>query len=443
MIRKTIWFIFTVFLIVLISSGFTNAARPYAGVVLNALMEAVPDTDVIEELLPEFEKKTGIKVNFEKVQYMTMHEKLVPQLIAPEGSGSYDFLEVDNYWVGEFVSGGWLFPIDDRIASTPSVSLENYIPSLVDLVGVVDGVAYMLPMWTYPFGLVYRKDIVDSPEFQNAYQQKFGRPWRIPQSVPEYAEVVKLAKEVTPPGVYGCAMQAARIDPIVMEWINYLFSMGGDVYDRTTWEPVINNEAGVKALEIYVDLVKNAAQPGATGSNFDDMANVFSQGRAVFAIAHNFLMFWLEDPTVSKVAGKIEFTVMPGGRGQLGAWGWAIPKSSPNPDAAWEFISWVESKEIAYKRAMAGGMPTQGWIYDDPEFLKKYPWQKVGKKIIAQAKPLPIISRSTQMVEIIGENLSAAVIGELTPREALDRAARQLAELAEEDPMIQKRLASK
>lgn len=431
-------------LIIIMVSFFSHmvvaAEKPYAGITLHTLMEEVLDTTVVKDLLPEFEKNTGMKVDIEAVQYMTMHEKLLPNLIAPEGSGSYDFLQVDSYWVGEFVSAGWLIPLDEWIKAEPTISNGKYIQSLWEMTGELEGIAYMLPQWTYPFGLVYRKDIVNSSEFQKAYKEKFGREWRIPQSIPEYAEVAKLAAKVAPPGVAGCAMQAARIDPIVMEWTNYLYSMGGDIYDRSTWKSIINNPIGIEAARIYKDLVDNAAQPGATGANFDDMFNTFAQGKAVFAISHNFLMSELEDPTKSKVAGKIEFAPVPGKGGQLGGWGWAIPRSSPNPEAAWEFLKWVESDKIAYQRAMAGGMPCQEWIYRDKYFLEKYPFQKVGRQIIAMGTPQPIISQSTEMIEIVGEHLSAMVIGDLSPVEAMNKAAAKLNELSRKDPMVKKML---
>ena len=45
-------------------------------VTLHALMEDVPETHIIEGMLPEFQKETGIKVEFEKVNYGDMHDKL-------------------------------------------------------------------------------------------------------------------------------------------------------------------------------------------------------------------------------------------------------------------------------------------------------------------------------------------------------------------------------
>lgn len=48
---------------------------------------------------------------------------------------------------------------------------------------------------------------------------------------------------------------------------------------------------------------------------------------------------------------------MPGGHGLTGSWSWGLPVSSPNPDAGWEFIKWVESPDVAMRRALAGGVP--------------------------------------------------------------------------------------
>ena len=81
---------------------------------IRILMEAVPDTRYIQDLLPQFEEQSGIDVEIEAISYIDMHSKLVPQLISPQGS--YDLIVVDFYWVGEFTKAGWLMPLDDLVA---------------------------------------------------------------------------------------------------------------------------------------------------------------------------------------------------------------------------------------------------------------------------------------------------------------------------------------
>jgi ABC-type glycerol-3-phosphate transport system substrate-binding protein len=426
----------TTLCLVLVAGTSFAADKPYAGTTLNVLMEAVPDSDSSEPLLPEFEAQTGIKVVFEKVVYTIMHEKLIPQLMAGKGNGTYDLLQVDNYWVGEFVKAGWLLPIDDYLKKTPEINLDDYIESVVDMFTVGDQ-TWFVPQWTYPFGLVYLKDIINDPEYHAFYEKKTGKQWAFPpKDLFEYAEMAKAAKEFTPDGMYGSAMQGAKIDPLVMEFSNYVYALGGGYYDRKTWKSNFNSPEGINALKVYKDLVENAAQPGASGANFDDAFNVFGQGKACFAITHNFLMPWLLDKTKSAVADRVEFTPLPGG-GLHGGWAWAIPVSSPHPDATWEFIKWLETKEVQKARGMGGGMPTIKWIYEDEEFLDKYSFQRKAGDVIATATALPIISQSTRMVEIVGENASIAMIGDITIEQAAKRIADELDEIVEDDPLVE------
>ena len=64
----------SLFLFFLISIFSFNAKA----VTLNAIMENVPDTLFIQELLPDFKAKTGIDVEFEIMGYGEMHPKMIP-----------------------------------------------------------------------------------------------------------------------------------------------------------------------------------------------------------------------------------------------------------------------------------------------------------------------------------------------------------------------------
>ena len=87
----------------LVAGGAPARADP---ITLHALMEDVPESQIIEAMLPEFEKETGIKVQFQRLVYSEMHDKLVTQLTGQ--SSYYNVLEVDFLWAGEFPEAGWL-----------------------------------------------------------------------------------------------------------------------------------------------------------------------------------------------------------------------------------------------------------------------------------------------------------------------------------------------
>ncbi|WP_374371049.1 sugar ABC transporter substrate-binding protein [Dongia sp.] len=398
---------------------------------VNILMEGVPDTQFVKDLIPEFTKETGIEVNLEVVNYAEMHTKLVPQLVAPKGS--YSAIVVDFYWVGEFAKAGWMQPLDDRIKAD-NVDTSVYIPALMDLVGQVDGTTYMLPFYNYAMGLTYRTDLLADAKNQADFKAKYGMDLKVPATWDEYLKQVEF---FTKDGMHGVVNQGLRPDPIAMEWSNYLFANGGEYHDAD-WNPTLNNEIGIKAVEQYKTAIDKFGPVGSASFSFDEAFNVMAQGKAYSYITYNFFRPAYDDPSKSAVVGKVEIMPVPGptpdkGGSLNGAWGWAIPKSSPNPDAAWTFLKWVESKEIAKKRALAGGSPTRTDVFDDPDLNAKYAYFPALKQMLLTSHNFPVFTYTPQLVEVLGRELSLAVAGEKSAADALAAIEAEMAELAKKD----------
>jgi hypothetical protein len=91
-------------------------------------------------------------------------------------------------------------------------------------------------------------------------------------------------------------------------------------------------------------------------------------------------------------------------------------------------VRWVESPDVAMRRALAGRLPPQQAPYETQDVLAKYPWLPQAGDMITSGKGLPAITKQTQLVEIVGRRMAEAVAG--TPaQEAMDAAAKELAEL--------------
>ncbi|MDJ0930727.1 hypothetical protein [Breoghania sp.] len=69
-------------------------------------------------------------------------------------------------------------------------------------------------------------------------------------------------------GVAGAAMQGQKDDPNAMEFSNYLFAAGGDYLDGD--DIVLNSDAGVTTLDLYVDAIQNAAQISALSATLNN-----------------------------------------------------------------------------------------------------------------------------------------------------------------------------
>ncbi|MGH6931544.1 MAG: ABC transporter substrate-binding protein [Dongiaceae bacterium] len=402
---------------------------------INILMETVPDTQFIKDLLPEFKAESGIDVEIEAISYIDMHSKLVPQLSST--AGTYDAIVVDFYWVAEFTKAGWLMPLDELIKQD-NVDTSVYVPSLMSLVGRVNDVTYMLPFYNYSMGIIYRKDLLADPNEQAAFKAKYGADLKIPATWDEYKQQVEFfSRDTDSDGkvdFFGTINQGQRGDCICMQWSNYLYANGGQYHDAN-WKATFNDAAGLKAIE---DFKNDIAKHGPVGSEsfcFDEANSVFAQGKAYSFVTFNILLSGFDDPASSQVVGKADIAPNPIG-GLNGGWGWAIPHSSPNKEAAWKFLKWVESKDTVKKRSLAGGAPTQAWVFDDPDVVAKRPYMDKLRILVATAQEFPTFTYTVEFVEVLGRELNLAVTGQKDAQEALDTAAEELDKLAKKDGLL-------
>lgn len=395
-------------------------------IVLRALMEDVPETQIIEKMLPEFEKQYHIKVQFEKIGYGDMHDKLVSQLI--QSQSYYNLLEVDFLWAGEFSKAGWLTDLTPEVKKS-NFDMAAFIPATVSLINVTPNKTTLIPMYNYSMGLIYRTDVLQDEKIKNAYQAEFKKPLEQPKTLEEYVALAKFIKKNS--DMAGAAMQGQRGDPNSMEFSNYLFASGG-AYVDDKGKSALNSPAGNKAMTLYADAIKNAAQTGALSATLDDTVRLMCSGKAFSMLTYWWMLPQLDNATTCPaVAGKLALTTVPGGHGESGGWGWGIPKnvSDKEKQAAWTFIQWVQSKEVTTARALQGHAPVRADVYENAEVLKKYPYYKDALNIVASGKSFPVFSYSAQYEDVLGTQLSLLGSGENTVDKSLKSASDQLDKL--------------
>ncbi|MEF3090302.1 extracellular solute-binding protein [Raoultella scottii] len=395
-------------------------------IVLRALMEDVPETQIIEKMLPDFEKQYHIKVQFEKIGYGDMHDKLVSQLI--QSQSYYNLLEVDFLWAGEFSKAGWLTDLTSDVKKS-NFNMSAFIPATVSLINVTANKTSLIPMYNYSMGLIYRTDVLQDEKLKSAYQTEFKKPLEQPKTLEEYVSLAKFIKKNS--DMSGAAMQGQRGDPNSMEFSNYLFASGG-AYIDDKGKSALNSPAGNKAMTLYADAIKNAAQTGALSATLDDTVRLMCSGKAFSMLTYWWMLPQLDNATTCPaVAGKLALTTVPGGHGESGGWGWGIPKnvSDKEKQAAWTFIQWVQSKEVTTARALQGHAPVRADAYENAEVLKKYPYYKDALNIVASGKSFPVFSYSAQYEDVLGTQLSLLASGENTVDKSLKSASDQLDKL--------------
>ena len=83
--------------------------QKYTGTTINLAVQKHTATDAIQQLSPNFEQQTGIKVNFEQIPQQQMDQKQRTDLAT--GTGSYDVM---GWFLNpEYVENEWVRPIDE------------------------------------------------------------------------------------------------------------------------------------------------------------------------------------------------------------------------------------------------------------------------------------------------------------------------------------------
>ena len=107
---------------------------------------AGPNADDQAALLNQFENETGIRVRMDAIDYFQLHQKQTLNLSGK--TGAYDLIFAQEVWLPEYVSSGYLLPLDDFVKdeslSRKDFDLQDFNPNLIRI-ETIQGKLYGLP----------------------------------------------------------------------------------------------------------------------------------------------------------------------------------------------------------------------------------------------------------------------------------------------------------
>jgi len=401
-------------------------AKPFEGVKLTVINWGLPQITYIKKHIPEFEKRTGAKVDLKVYSETDVRSKVVLDLATK--AGEYQVVEVDNNYVPELVENGWLVPLGPYIK--PEYHLEDVLKSYI-ATNSWKGKLYALPIYAESTNLFYRKDW---------FEEDGIKP---PETMEELEEAAKHFTNSAKKR-YGIALRGLRGEGMnVYIWAGFLRAFGGKFLDEN-WEPVLNSVEGIKATTFYKKLLIEYAPPGASSFSWDHVASALAHERAAMIIdatdIYNVVME--KNP---EVIDKIGYAMVPEGpKGRypsVFSSGWGISKWTTERErkAAAEFMQWATSKEmqIGMTKEMGILSPTYASVVDSPiyrEQYKKMPkptWGTILSKSVEIALPdyRPRIPEWRRMGDIIGIWLEKIFVEEVNVQEGLNKAVEEVRKL--------------
>ncbi|MGH3978294.1 MAG: ABC transporter substrate-binding protein [Pseudonocardiaceae bacterium] len=328
------------------------------------------------------------------------------QLLAVElnaGIDEFDILDLDLIWTGEFAENGWLVDLEDLRTEIEEVSLPGPVQS-----AIWDGRLWAAPFTTDAGLLYYRTDLVDKPPA--TWQQLMDLGLRIGEAE----------------GIAPFVADGAQYEGMVVQYLEYFWGAGGDVFDSDCTAVMFQEEPALRAAEFMQTAFRNGFYaPGFDTMTLNGAEDVFRSGQAVFLRGWPYMYRQVNDPdSGSRVAGKVGIAPLPtfDGKGTataLGGHNLAVSRFSRNVDAATEFVRFVSTspqvqRHLAERHSLA---PTMASVYDD---LAGDPLMKQLARVLPQANTRPSTPQWTTISEEVQQQIFAAYTGDKDPEAAVD-----------------------
>jgi multiple sugar transport system substrate-binding protein len=322
-----------------------------------------------------------------------------------------------------FGKGKWLEDLRPYLADAsltpPDYDFEDFSKAGITYATQADGRIDTLPAFIDYWIVYWNKELFDAKNI--AYPTN-------------YDELLEAAKALHDPanGVYGWVSRGLK-NANTPVWTSLL--LGWDLASvNDAGELQTTTEEAVKAAELYTELNSKYAPPGVSGFNWYECQSNFMQGNVAMWFDGIGFAPPLEDPTKSRVVGKVGYGVTPAGpraqhAGMFGT-GLGISAFPDQKGAAYYYSVWATSKENqARLLANGAGSPARTSAYQDKEALASLtvPMDWVDALIESGkiGRPgLPVIIPVTEFRDVFGVALTN-MIGGADPRAELEKATEQ------------------
>ncbi|AYY13493.1 sugar ABC transporter substrate-binding protein [Actinobacteria bacterium YIM 96077] len=380
--------------------------------------EANPDIDVQFVSLPENEARAKITAS------------------VATGGGEFDVVMISNYETAMWAENGWLVNLQPYADATDNYDTGDFIEPVRESLSV-DGDMYSVPFYGESSFLVYRTDLFDEAGLEMPEQPTW-------EDVREFAATIDAEYDdvdgICLRGLAGWGENLAPLNTVI-------HTFGGRWFDKD-WNAQLTSPEVSRAVEFYVDLLRDHGQAGAATSGYADCGTRYAQGRAGMWYDATAMVNIVENPTDSNVVGDNGYAPAPvmetESAGWLYAWSLGIPASSEHPEEAWRFIAWMTDKEyphlvgaeLGWDQVPPGSRTSTYAIPEYAEVAEAYaePTLRAMERAdqdLTIAAPVPYdgiqflaIPEFQDLGTRVAQQVSAAVADQISVGEALEQAQR-------------------
>ncbi len=318
-------------------------------------------------------------------------------------SQEYNIIISDSQWLGALATPKWILNLDKVIKQNPELNVEWYSDVIRDAYQIYpDGTTHK---WGFPqegdtIVLFVRKDLVENPAEQQAFQAKYNM--KLPSTFEDFEnltmdEFEKVAEFFTRPdkNLYGTAMQYSReYDFCTCYLYPFMFSQGGDIWDPKTGQVygILNSDINARAMEQARGWLKYQP-PGAVNYGIAEEVDVFTQDKVA-------TVFQWAAVGLAMITDKNKDRVMvvpPPKHGTgasakriytIGGQPWVINRfnDEDHMTVALDFMKWWYQPDTALEYAKRGGNPCDKPTLTRSGFDQLHPWYRAYKFMLEEGR---------------------------------------------------------
>ena len=375
----------------------------------------------------------GGSVEVRCVPIAQWHDQIFNDFAAKAGA---DVVVLDSQYIGEAVKGGHIMDLTDWMKT--NIDVADYVPSALSAYGEYpagSGKFYGVAAEGDTQMLVYRKDLFADPAFQADYKAKMGadlpnppKTWTEVQQVAQFVKDNSGKYEALKYGytTHWCGTPACY-DQMATHWNQILWSMGGDIWDPSTYkvQGFINSPTAVQALDFDRKLFQSGPE-GQGNFQFNETVDAVCSGTTAMATIWFGFGAGFVDKTGCKNSDNLGYAAGPQDKQwflSLGGMGLHVSSYTKNKDAALAYVKWFESMETQLAWAKLGGFSARKSVLASDTFKNAAPYNPAFAEAYQHVKDFWNIPEYNQMLQTEMENLNLAVTGQMSSKDALDKIA--------------------
>lgn len=374
--------------------------------------------EVVRDLVKDFERETGIRVEVQQIPWSAAHEKL---LTAYVGRSTPDVAQLGNTWISEFTALHALDPLDARVASSTALTRESFFPGIWDT-NVLDGTTWGIPWYVDTRVLFYRRDLLARAGYDS-----------IPGTWEAWRTCMRAIKRQAGEQKYAIFLPTN-------EWtVPVLLGLqaGSPLLDDEGTRGAFSAPEFRRAFDFFIALFRESLAPPLSGTQIANLYQEFERGYFSMYVTGPWNVGEFKNRLPANMQRSWATAPMPGPEGGAsrvslaGGSSLVLFSASRRHDDAWKLIEFLSrpDQQIRFYHA-CGDLPARREAWRDTSLTNDAPMRAFGEQL-ERVVPTPKVPEWEQIAIRLQSTIESVVRGATSADSALTALDRDVNQMLE------------